>query len=132
MTRKDTRPRYPRAPGLLLWFSVFFVVVIGILAVYDLWDRTIGFDFDDPVYTQEINVIGRIDLNLVDKSGKNIPGEIHAEIVCLDGYKYLLLGRHPISGITQVFRWDEENRMTVPVSCSDYVPIGLHEDNKKK
>jgi hypothetical protein len=109
--------------------SVFFVVFLGILAAYDLWDRTIGFDDKVRVSAPDIEVIGRIDFNLVDESGKNLPGDIHAEIVCLDGYKYLLLGRHPISGITQVFKWDEEKQRTVPISCSDFVPIDLHEDH---
>jgi hypothetical protein len=97
------------------------------IAAYDLWDRVIGFDEEERVAAPDLKVLGRIDLNLVDETGKSFPGDVHADVVCLDGYKYLLLGRYPNSGITQVFRWDEERRMTVPVSCQDYVPIGLHE-----
>lgn len=130
MKKTEKERACSRAPRILLWLSVFFVVFIGILAVYDLWDRTIGFDMEDQVFIQkDIEVIGRIDFNLVDKSGNRVPGDIHAEVVCLDGYKYLLLGRHPISGITQVFRWDEQKQMTVPVACSGFDPIGLHKDD---
>lgn len=50
------------------------------------------------------------------------------QVVCLDGYKYVLLGHSPLSGINQIFRWDEQRQQTVPVRCSQSQPSGLHQD----
>jgi hypothetical protein len=45
-----------------------------------------------------------------------------------NAYKYIQLGRFPVSGITRVFRWDDERQQTVPVRCSDFTPSDLHTD----
>jgi hypothetical protein len=118
-----------RVPTPVPWIIVILGILVVGLAGYVFFDRTRGAVSDEAFPDGKVVVLKRIDLHLVDKEGQDLPvGDVHADILCIDGFKYILLGQNPVSGITQVFEWDEQRQATVPVTCSEFVPLGLHQD----
>jgi len=125
---KKMAPKTSHLKHVLLGIAVLVVIVLGVVSAYDLFLRLPSGPKTDRPH-RKITVLDRIPLDLENKEGKPVStGDMYLDVLCINGYKYVQLGRFPVSGINQIFRWDEELQETVPVRCSDFTPSGLHTD----